>query len=97
MNRTLVTVVAEAVLERELVEDVKRLGAHGYTIGEVRGEGARGLRAADWEHNRTIRLETIVDAPVAEAIAEHVRARYFKHYAVIVYLSEVRVIRSDKF
>mgnify|MGYP003513056842 FL=1 len=45
----LVTIVAESLLEKRLVEEVKRLGAKGYTITPARGEGSRGIRSVDWE------------------------------------------------
>jgi nitrogen regulatory protein PII len=63
----LVTIIAEGFLEEKLVRDVKKLGAKGYTITSVRGEGSRGVRASEWEGNN-IRLETIVSPAVAEKI-----------------------------
>lgn len=43
--KELPVVIAEAALERPLVRDVKRLGAHGYTVIDVRG-GAGAATAA---------------------------------------------------
>jgi nitrogen regulatory protein P-II 2 len=97
MKRKLVTVVAEAVLENRIVEDIMRLGAHGYTIIDVRGEGARGKRASSWEHNRNIRLETVCAEPVAETIVKRLEEAYYAHYAVVVWVSEVEVLRGEKF
>jgi hypothetical protein len=97
MTRTLVTIVTEAVLERQLAEDLKRLGAHGYTIVEARGEGSRGIRAAEWEYSRNIRVETICEQHVAEAIMKHLVATYYANYAMIAYTSEVEVMRPEKF
>ena len=97
MTRTLLTIVTEGVIERQLVEDVKRLGAHGYTIVDARGEGSRGMRAADWEYSKNIRLETICDRAVAEAIMAHLARTYYADYAMIAYLTDVQVIRPEKF
>jgi hypothetical protein len=97
MKRTLVTIVTEAVLERQLIDDVKRLGVHGYTITDARGEGHRGVRAADWEYSRNIRLETICEARVAEAIMAHVSRTYYANYAMIAFHYEVEVMRPEKF
>jgi nitrogen regulatory protein P-II 2 len=90
------TIVAEAILENQLIEDVRRLGATGYSIGEVRGEGSRGVRASEWE-GRNVRIETIVARDVADAILEHVADRYFQHYAVIAYVQDVEVVRGAKY
>jgi nitrogen regulatory protein PII len=99
MNKTLlklVTIIAEDELEQHLVEDLKRLGASGYTVSEVRGEGLHGKRASDWE-GRNIRLETIVTPDVADRIAEHVATRYFPNFAVILYTGTVEVLRPEHF
>ena len=39
----LVTIVAEPVLEEQLVELLHRLGARGHTVTDSRGAGSRGL------------------------------------------------------
>jgi nitrogen regulatory protein PII len=97
MKRTLVTIVTESVLERQLTEELKQLGAHGYTIIEARGEGSRGTRAADWEHSTNIRLETICEQRVAEAIMTHLSRTYYAHYAMIAFTQDVEVMRPEKF
>jgi hypothetical protein len=95
--RKLVTIVTEAALERRLVDDLKRLGAHGYTISEARGEGSRGIRSAGWDASSNIRVEVVCDAATAERVARHLQAHYYDHYAMILYLSDVGVLRPDKF
>lgn len=95
--RTLITIVTEAALERRITDDIRRLGAHGYTISEARGEGSRGVRNAGWEASSNIRIEVVCDAPTAQAIAAHLRAHYYDHYAMILFMSEVGVLRPEKF
>jgi len=97
MKRTLVTIVTESVLERQLTDELKRLGAHGYTITEARGEGSRGVRAAEWEYSSNIKVETICDERAAAAIMAHLAKTYYAHYAMIAYTHEVEVMRAEKF
>jgi nitrogen regulatory protein P-II 2 len=92
----LVTIVAERVLRSRLLDEVRSLGARGFTLTEVTGEGSRGVRASEWEGSN-IRLEMIVAADVAERIVEHVAALYFEYHAVIVYATDVDVVRGDKY
>ncbi|WP_117238270.1 P-II family nitrogen regulator [Thermus sediminis] len=92
----LVTIMAESLLEKRLVEEIKRLGAKGYTITPARGEGSRGLRSVDWER-QNIRLETIVSEGVAMDILKKLQETYFPHYAVIAYVENVWVVRGDKY
>lgn len=92
----LVTIVAEAVLEHRLVEEIKRLGAKGYTLVDARGEGSRGLRTMDWE-GKNIRLEAIVSEEVALRILSRLQEAYFPHYAVVAFVENVEVLRGDKY
>lgn len=93
---TLVTIVAEALLERRLLDDLRHLGATGYTIGAARGEGSRGSRSGDWEGGN-IRVEVIVSNTTASAILDRLAERYFEHYAVIAWTSDVHVLRGEKY
>ena len=95
--RKLLTVVTEASLERRLIEDLRELGARGYTITDARGQGHRGKRTQDWEHSGNIRLEVICDSAIAERLVAHLRERYYDHYAMILYLLDVEVLRPQKF
>lgn len=96
-SKKLLVVIAEAALERQLVADVKRLGAHGYTVIDVRGGGARGDRGADWDADRSIRMEVICDDAVAGKIADHIHGAYFDNFAVTLFVTEVGVLRAAKF
>lgn len=96
-NRKLVTIIAEAALEANIVRDIEHLGAHGYTITEARGKGSRGVRDAGWDEARNLRIEVVCDEPVAAAIAEHLRQRYYENYAMILFMSDVAVLRPGKF
>ena len=70
--RTLLVIIAEAALEKSLARDVRRLGAHGYTVYDVRGAGHSGIREGSWEADRSIEMKVICEAEVADRIAAHV-------------------------
>jgi nitrogen regulatory protein PII len=93
----MVTIVTEAALERVLVAELESLGVRGFTITDVRGKGSRGLRQSDWAQEGNIRVEVICDPAVAEGIAERVRTKFYDHYAMILFMQDVSVLRSDKF
>ncbi len=95
--KTLLVIVAEAALEKALVRDARESGAQRWTVTEVHGAGVEGVREGAWEADRTIELKLICDAAVAEAIAEHVIARYAPNYAVALYFADVQVVRPDRF
>jgi nitrogen regulatory protein P-II 2 len=93
----LLVIIGEAALEKFLVRDIKCFGAHGYTIADVRGGGEHGTRDAEWEGSRSIRMEVICEPAVAEKIVEHVIAHYAKNFSLSLYVSDVGVIRKDKY
>lgn len=92
----LVTIVAEPVLEEQLVELLHRLGARGHTVTDSRGAGSRGMRASD-PPGGGIRIEVVVGPAVADRILEQVAEQYFPNYAVIAFLSSVEVVRGEKY
>lgn len=95
--RKLVVIITESALESLLVKDVLALGAHGYTISDVRGGGRHGAREAAWEADRNIRMEIICDDVIAAAIADHVRQRYALNYATTIFVADIGVLRPEKF
>lgn len=96
-TRKLLTVVTEAALESTLVKDIERMNAHGYTITDARGKGHRGVRSAGWEANSNIRLEVVCDDATADSIAAYLQENYYADYAMILFLSDVEVLRPEKF
>ncbi|MFN8697658.1 MAG: P-II family nitrogen regulator [Burkholderiales bacterium] len=95
--KKLLVVIGEAALEKFLVRDIKAFGAHGYTVADVRGGGEHGIRDGEWDGSRSIRMEVICEESVAEKIAEHVIANYAKNFSLSLYVSDVSVIRKEKF
>lgn len=95
--KQLLVIIAEAALEKPLCADVKRLGAHGYTVVDVRGEGSMGIREGSWEADRTVQMSVICEPEVADSIASHVMARYAPHYGVTLYFAAAEVLRPGKF
>lgn len=92
----LITIVAEPVLEHALVEAVHALGATGHTIAETIGAGSRGVLAAEFPGEGR-RIEVLVDESTADRILEHVATKYFTDYAVIAWMSDVHVLRAEKY
>lgn len=93
---TLVTVIAEGVLEERLIQQLHSLGARGHTRTEVRGHGTRGITDSFWDGPQ-IKIETLVSAEVADRILTHLAAHYFADYAVVAYAQPVNVVRGDKY
>lgn len=95
--KKLLTIVTESVLEARLIRDIQRLGAHGYTVSDARGGGSHGVQGGEWAFDRNIRLDVVCDEAVAEAIAQRCEQHYLPDYGLILYVSDVGVLRANKF
>jgi nitrogen regulatory protein P-II 2 len=93
---TLVTIVAEKVLEAKLERLVKDAGATGYTVTEARGEGSRHQGSHTFE-GQNVRIETVVADDVAALILDQIAEHYFAHYGVIAYTTKINVVRGEKY
>lgn len=96
-NRKLVTIVTEAAIESRVCKVLKDLGAHGYTVTNARGSGNRGVRNADWSSSGNVRIEVVCDENVARRIEAYLQEHYYENYAMILFESDVRVLRPEKF
>jgi len=94
--RTLVTLVAESGLENRLTALAVAAGAKGYTVSGAHGQGPKRGGAADISGGN-VRIEIVATRDVAEEILRGLEKDYFPHYAVSCWLSEVEVIREDRY
>lgn len=92
----LVTIIAAQELEDQLLHEIKALGARGYTVAQVRGQGIHGARASEYE-GENVRIETIVDSRTAQRIEEEIARRYFSEWAIVLYATQISVLRPGRF
>lgn len=93
----LVTIVCEAYAKVAVTKLLHEVGAHGYTLFSVEGDGSRGKRPADIPEFANIQIEVLVQPAVAEELLEKLGHDLFPRYAMVAFESEVRVLRPQKF
>lgn len=93
----LLTIYTEAALESQLIKDIERLGAPGYTITNARGKGSHGVRQASWEANANIRVEIIGNFDIAKTISKYLQETYYDNFAMVTFISQIDVLRPEKF
>ena len=96
-KKKLLVIITEAVLEKQLISDSKRLGAQGYTVYDVRGGSQYATHEGNWDADRMIEMKIICDETVADALAHHVIEHYAGNYGVSLFFSNIEVIRPAKF
>ena len=92
----LITIICEPILSTSLIELTKRLGASGFTITEVRGEGS-GKKQSGEIPDEKIKIEIVVEPKIALKIMSEVARDFFANYSLIIYSSDINVLRKDKF
>lgn len=95
--KKLLTIVCESVARDTLVTLLRDCGANGYTVSAVEGWGAQGSRFADIPEDANIELKTIVGPRRAERILERLGAEVMPRFATVVCVSDVQVLRENKF
>lgn len=92
----MLTIIAEAVLKERLIEDLKHAGVKGYTVTLVEGEGSRHMRAGEIP-GQNVKLEVITTAETTNRLLELLSKSYFPNYAAISFVSQVQVVRGEKY
>lgn len=93
----LVTIIGEALAREPLKRLLAEVGATGYTLFTVEGEGRQGRRTADIQEFANIQVEVIVQPEVGEKLLERLEKEFFARFAMIAYEADIRVLRPDKF
>jgi nitrogen regulatory protein P-II 2 len=65
-------------------------------VTEAIGEGSRGRRVGEVPGDNR-RIETLVGPDVAQRILDFLAERYFANYALVVWTTDVRVVRGEKY
>lgn len=93
----LVTIIGEALVREPVTRLLREVGAHGYTLSQVEGTGARGERTAEITELANVKVEVIVPPAVCQLLLERLQKQFFPNFGMIAYETDVRVIRSEKF
>ena len=93
----LVTIVCEAYAKDAVKRLLREVGAHGYTLFEVEGDGSRGERPADIREFANIQVKVILQPDAAHQLLERLHAELFPRYGMIAFESDIRVLRPAKF
>jgi nitrogen regulatory protein PII len=93
----LVTIIGEALAREAITNLLHEVGAHGYTLSQVEGVGAKGARTAEMLELANIKVEVVVPHDVSQQLLDRLQTEFFPHYGMVAYEGDVRVIRSEKF
>ena len=96
-NVKLLTVTCEILAQKNVIDILARHNISGYTTYEVDGNGARGLRGQGLKNEKNVKVEVIMQESKIQDVIEEIARTLFTNFAVILYVSDVGVLRSEKF
>jgi nitrogen regulatory protein PII len=96
-NVKLLTITCEILAQKNIMEILTKHEITGYTTYEVNGNGARGIRGQGLQNEKNIKIEIILREEKLQDIVEEISRTLFANFAIVLYVSDVGVLRTEKF
>ena len=93
----LLTITCEILAQKNVIEILKNHEITGYTSYEVDGNGEKGLRGQGIQAEKNVKVEVIMREEKLSAVIEDISRTLFPDFTIILYVSDVGVVRSEKF
>lgn len=93
----LLTITCEILAQKNIIEILKKHEITGYTTYEVDGNGARGIRGQGFKNEKNVKVEVIMRDEKLQGVVEEISRTLFANFAVVLYVSDVSVVRTEKF
>ena len=93
----LLTITCEILAQKNIIDLLKKHEITGYTTYEVDGNGARGIRGQGFKNEKNVKVEVIVREEKLHDVVEEISRTLFANFAMVLYVSNVSVVRTEKF
>ena len=93
----LLTITCEILAQKNIIEILKKHEITGYTSYEVDGNGARGLRGQGLQTEKNVKVEVIMREEKLSDVIEEISRTLFTDFAIVLYVGDVGVVRTEKF
>jgi nitrogen regulatory protein PII len=93
----LLTVTCEILAQKNVIDILTKHNITGYTTYEVDGNGTKGLRGQGLKNEKNVKVEVIMQEEKLQDIVEEIARTLFTNFAVVLYVSDVGVLRTEKF
>lgn len=93
----LLTITCEILAQKNIIEILNKHEINAYTTYEVDGNGARGIRGQGFKNEKNVKVEVILREEKLQDVVEEISRTMFANFAIIVYVSDVSVVRTEKF
>jgi len=96
-NVKLLTITCEILAQENIFDILKKHDISGYTTYEVDGNGVRGLRGHGLKNEKNVKIEVITREEKLQDVVEEISRTLFANFALVLYVSDVGVLRPEKF
>ena len=96
-NVKLLTITCEILAQKNILEILKNHKITGYTTYEVEGDGTRGLRGQGFKNEKNVKVEVIMHEEKLSDVIEEISRTLFANFAIVLYVSDIGVLRPEKF
>ncbi len=93
----LLTVTCEILAQKNIIQILNKHEITGYTTYEVDGNGARGIRGHGLKNEKNVKVEIIMREEKLQTVVEEISRTLFANFAIVLYVSDVGVVRIEKF
>lgn len=93
----LLTITCEILAQTNVIDILQKHGVSGYTFYEVGGNGSKGIRGQGFQSEKNIKIEVILQEKKLSDVLEKIARTLFSDYTIITYVSDVGVVRIEKF
>ncbi len=93
----LLTITCEILAQKNIIEILNKHEITGYTTYEVNGNGARGIRGQGLKNEKNVIVEIIMREEKLQDVVEEISRTLFANFAIVLYVSDVGVVRTEKF
>ena len=93
----LLTITCEILAQKNVIEILKNHEITGYTSYEVDGNGEKGLRGQGIQAEKNVKVEVIMREEKLSAVIEDISRTLFPDFTITLYVSDVGVVRTEKF
>ena len=93
----LLTITCEILAQKNIIEILNKHEITGYTTYEVDGNGARGIRGQGLKNEKNVKVEIIMREGKLQTVVEEISRTLFANFAIVLYVSDVEVVRTEKF
>jgi len=93
----MLTITCEILAQKNVIDILEKHKASGYTVYEAEGNGSKGIRGKGFKNEKNVKIEAVLPDENLQDIAEEIARTLFSDYAIILYVTDVEVLRPEKF